>query len=822
MLFLFPTFLIKHLMKLWKHIFFLFCILSINFTSLAQEETGYVSGTLYDATTGETLIGANVVLKKDPSYGAAADINGKYVVEVPVGKQKLVYSFTGMQSDTISFTITANDTVFKDVSMVPFSEKLDEYEVKVGKFDQKIEDQTVSMEVLKPAIIENKNTRSIETALDATPGLNILDGEPQIRGGSGFTFGVGSKVAVIVDDMPMLSGDAGRPEWGFIPVENIEQIEVIKGASSVLSGSSALSGAIHIRTAYPKNEPTTKVTVYSGLYSAPKNKEQKWWDDYPGIHGMNFLHSQKFGNLDLVIGAHYNYDHGYIGAPRTDEFVKDSVSNFTDKQMASQKGRFNFNLRHRSKRFKGLDYGVNGNIMFNRTNLALAWLNDSTGLYRAYPGAVFLQDHLIFHIDPYINFYSKTGAKHSLRARYLRSDSKMTNNQSTLSNLIYAEYQFKKEYTFWKGLQFIGGLTTQFTDSYAQLYAGSGTPQNQLLNVSGYAQLERKFWDVLNISVGGRAEYFQLNNSKQSFKPIFRTGASLKIMQETYLRASYGQGYRYPTITERFITTQAGSFGVYSNPQLEPETSWNAEVGVKQGLKFGKFFAYFDIAGFWQEYKNTIEYLFGYWSLDFVPGFKFVNTTDTRVLGIDLSFSGFAKTGKNSKITFMAGYNYLSPKTLEPNKEYAEDAFGSKFTYNNSSLDTSNLFLKYRFSHNVKLDIEYSWKGFAIGYSFKYWSNIENLDLAIQQFENSTAASSNLQNIRYMDYYNNHNQGNYVMDARVSYAFKNGMHKIAVIANNFLNRAYSLRPLKIESPRTIMLQYTFKLDKDTKKKDKNS
>lgn len=796
----------------------LFLILCLPVLVQAQEKTGYVKGTFYDATTGETLIGANVILKKDPSYGAASDIEGFYIVEVPEGKQKLIYSFTGMQTDTITINVIANDTVNRDVSMVPFSEKLEEYEIKVGKFDQKLEDQTVSMEVLKPAIIENKNTRSIETALDATPGLNILDGEPQIRGGSGFTFGVGSKVAVIVDGMPMLSGDAGRPEWSFIPVENIEQIEVIKGASSVLSGSSALSGAIHIRTAYPKNEPSTKATVYSGLYSAPENKEAKWWNDYPGIHGFNFLHSQKFGNLDLVLGAHYNYDHGYIGAPRTDEFVEDTISNFTDDQMASNKGRFNFNLRHRSKKFKGLDYGVNGNIMFNKTNMALAWLNDSTGLYRAYPGAVFLQEHLIFHVDPFINFYSKAGSKHSLRARYLRSDSKMTNNQSTLSNQIYAEYQFKREYSFWEGLQFIGGLASQFTDSYAQLYAGSGTPENQLLNVSGYAQLERKFWNVLNISIGGRAEFYQLNDSLKNFKPIFRAGASLKLMQETYLRASYGQGYRYPTITERFITTQAGSFGVYSNPQLEPETSWNAEVGIKQGIKFGKFFAYFDIAGFWQEYSNTIEYLFGYWSLDFVPGFKFVNTTDTRVLGIDGSFSGFAKIGKHSKLTFMAGYNYIAPKTLEPNKEYAQDAFGNTFTYNNSSLDSTELYLKYRFVHNVKLDIEYSWKGFAIGYSFKYWSSIENLDLAIQQFEASTEASSNLQNIRYMDYYNENNNGNFVMDARISYAFKNGMHKVAVISSNFLNRAYSLRPLKIEAPRTIMLQYTFKLDGDTKQK----
>ena len=111
------------------------------------------------------------------------------------------------------------------------------------------------------ALIENKNTRSIETALDQTPGLNILDGEPQIRGGSGFTFGVGAKVAVLVDDMPLLSGDAGRPEWGFVPVENISQVEIIKGAASVLSGSSALSGSIHIRTAYPTSKPLNKVTL---------------------------------------------------------------------------------------------------------------------------------------------------------------------------------------------------------------------------------------------------------------------------------------------------------------------------------------------------------------------------------------------------------------------------------------------------------------------------------------------------------------------------------------------------------------------------------
>ena len=42
------------------------------------------------------------------------------------------------------------------------------------------------------------------------------------------------KCLVMIDDMPLLSGDRGTVEWNMIPMENISQIEVIKGASSVL------------------------------------------------------------------------------------------------------------------------------------------------------------------------------------------------------------------------------------------------------------------------------------------------------------------------------------------------------------------------------------------------------------------------------------------------------------------------------------------------------------------------------------------------------------------------------------------------------------
>jgi outer membrane receptor protein involved in Fe transport len=800
----------------------LLCLLAIGFSHVIFSQSTRISGKITDQK-GEPVIGATVLFKKDVTVGATSDEKGMYSLEVPIGNAKLICRASGYQNDTTEIQLIEGKDVVVSIQLLPLVVELKGVEVKVGKFDKPIEDQTVTLHVIKPALIENKNTRSIETALDQTPGLNILDGEPQIRGGSGFTFGVGSKVAVIVDDMPMLSGDAGRPEWGFIPVENIHQVEVIKGAASVLSGSSALSGSVHIRTAFPKAEPLTKINVYSGAYSQPSTGNATWWEDYPGIHGVNFLHSRIAGNLDVVIGGNFNYDHGYIGPPITDSIVAtvfpDTITNFTEKDLVSMRGRLNFNLRYRSKSIKGLSYGLNGNFMKSQTNMPLAWLNDSTGLFRAYPGAIFLQDQFIFNVDPFVQFYTQANGKHSLRGRILYVDNDMSANQSNQAETYYADYMFQKTFPQLKNLDFIGGMTSTFTNSTANIYVGSGSPNNQMLNISAYTQLENKINNTLNLSVGGRLEYFQLNDSITALKPIFRAGSSIKVYKETYVRASYGQGYRFPTITERFIKTGVGNFGVFPNPNLKPESSWNAEVGIKQGLKFGKLYGYLDVAGFWQEYQNTIEYMFGIWNeltdiqqLGNSAGFMFMNTGDSRVLGIDASFTGMAKIGKKSEVTFMAGYNYIVPKTLSPDYIYAVDSLNRQFSFNTTSLDSTSQILKYRFLHNVKADIEFTFFGkIGLGVSAKYFSKIVNMDAIIKDFEELTANTEVIQDLRYMDYYESHRFGNWIFDARISFNL-NEHHKLAVIGSNILNRTYSLRPLKIEPPRTIMVQYTYKLE----------
>ncbi|MBT5933702.1 MAG: hypothetical protein HOH34_10215 [Flavobacteriales bacterium] len=89
------------------------------------------------------------------------------------------------------------------------------------------------------------------------------------------------------------------------------------------------------------------------------------------------------------------------------------------------------------------------------------------------------------------------------------------------------------------------------------------------------------------------------------------------------------------------------------------------------------------------------------------------------------------------------------------------------------------------------------------------------MDAIIKDFEEFTTDVEVLQDLQYMNFYNSHRFGNWIFDARVSFNF-NDSHKLALIGSNIFNRSYSLRPLKIEPPRTISVQYTYKLEGKSK------
>ncbi len=783
-------------------------------TTAAQDATvtGKVSG---PGKTG-ALIGVTIIYA--PGKGTVSDIEGNYTLTIPAGEQTIVFSSIGYVTRRETVTLTAGETRSLNVTLTEAAVQLDMVVISAGKFEQRVGEVTQSLSVLRPELIRNKNIVTLSDALDQVPGVVIVDEEPQIRAGSGFSYGAGSRVQVCVDDIPILSGDIGRPNWTFLPIENLEQVEVIKGASSVLYGSAALSGVINVRTAYPRAEPRTRVTTFAGTYDSPANAKARWWgDNNPMFGGANFSHSQQFGKLDLVLGGNAFSDNGYVGPEPlpADTIAADPLR--TGPGGYENRIRFNAGTRWRNGKVKGLSYGINANAMKSRSTSVFIWNDTEDGLYRPKPGTVTRTRGAQYYVDPFVDYLSKAGTHHTLKMRYHQQDFDNDNDQSNSNQVLHGEYQVQQKLDLFGETVFTAGLVWRKVTSQALLYSGDadGDGRNDAINTAGYLQMDKKLFEKVSLSAGVRFERFTVNDQEAS-QPVFRAGATYKVMRATYLRASYGQGFRFPTIGERFISTSVGSLVVFPNAQLLPEQSWNIEGGVKQGFKIGGFTGYLDAVVFQQDYENYVEFTFGQWGAPpynlsnfYGFGFKSVNTGGARVSGYELELAGKGKIGA-VEISTLMGYTNTLPVSTTPDQVYATPTNpNSSFapsTYRNTSYDPEDNILKFRIQRLFRADVQAEYKHFFIGGSVRYNSHVRNIDFAFVSLDDSGLLSTGVH-----QWLLDHQTGDTIVDGRIGCTFMENKMRVALIVNNLTNLSYSLRPLSIEAPRSMQVQLSMSL-----------
>jgi iron complex outermembrane receptor protein len=785
---------------------------SLVFQVFGQNAT--IHGVVTDKLDKQTLIGVNVIYA--PEKGAVTDVNGRYTMELPAGEYVLTLSYVGYTTATRAVVLTAGEVKELDFIMERSATQLDMVVISAGKFDQRIGEVTQSLSVIRPDLVRNKNITSMSEAIDQVPGVVIIDEEPQIRAGSGFSYGAGSRVQVLVDDIPILSGDIGRPNWTFLPLENLEQVEVIKGASSVLYGSAALSGVINVRTAYPRSEPSTKVTVFTGIYDSPENAGARWWaDNNPMSGGASFSHSQQYGRFDLTVGGNAFSDNGYVGP---EPIPADSIA--TDPLKTSSGGydnraRINVGTRWRNAKVKGLSYGINANFMKSRSTSVFIWNDIDDGIFRPKPGTITLTRGTQYYVDPYVDYLSNAGTHHTLRMRYHAQDFDNNNGQDNKNHVLHGEYQVQQKLDLFGETVLTAGVVWRRVDSEAELYSGDpdGSGLNRADNTAGYLQLDKKFFEKLTLSAGVRYEQFVVDDEEAS-EPVLRIGATYQALKATYVRVSYGQGFRFPTIGERYINTSVGSLKIYPNPDLLPERSWNMEAGVKQGFKLGGFTGYLDAVVFQQDFENYVEFTFGQWAQPagienlFGFGFKSVNTGGARVTGYEFELVGKGKLGAVD-ITTLMGYTHTLPVSTTPDLVYATPPFpNSTFppsTYTNTSYNPKNDILKFRIQHLFRGDLQAAYKRFFIGGSARYNSHVQNIDLAFITLDDNGLLETGVH--EWMD---THTTGDWIFDARIGLVFIEKV-RLAFLVNNVTNETYAMRPLSIEAPRSMQVQMSLNL-----------
>jgi outer membrane receptor protein involved in Fe transport len=285
------------------------------------------------------------------------------------------------------------------------------------------------------------------------------------------------------------------------------------------------------------------------------------------------------------------------------------------------------------------------------------------------------------------------------------------------------------------------------------LYQGNieGDGVNEAVNTGAYLQLDKKLFEKLALSAGMRYERFVVADAEAA-QPVFRAGATYQLMRATYLRASYGQGFRFPTIGERFISTSVGSLRIYPNPDLAPEKSWNVEGGLKQGFKIGGFMGYVDAVVFQQDFEQFVEFTFGQWGAPpytvgnlFGLGFKSVNTGGARVTGYEFELAGKGSIGAVELSTLM-GYTSTLPVSTTPSEVYAAPTTANSpfppSTYLNTSFDTTDNVLKFRIQQLFRLDLQAKYKRVSLGGSVRYNSHVRNIDEAFISLDDSGLLST--------------------------------------------------------------------------------
>ena len=787
-------------------------------------EKGTLSGVITDATTKENLIGVNIVTTNN--LGTVTDIDGKFSIQLEEGKYKITISYLGYASITEEVTIIANQTTefVKSIETEAKDALGSEIVITGSLYQKRASEEVISVEVIKPRQLATSNILRIDDIARRVSGLNVADGQANIRSGSGWSYGVGSRVMMILDGLPLLSPDRGDVKWTLLPTESVGQIEVLKGASSVLYGSSAMNGTISLQTQKPTSKPVTRITSFMSFITPPKRKITQYWNFPKPSVGVSFMRAHKSKD---------NFEYNVGGSLY--------LNNTTYENGLEYLARLNYRLKWTSKKNPKLSWGFAGNFMYNKEYEFFYWQNDQDGAYKAAAGNSF--ENIRLTVDPFVTIYDKKNNKHEIKTRtYFNRPSFDT--KTILENI---NYQFIKNYPN-KNLTVIAGVDEQFLWIKVPAFAEDDKKKANIF--AGFMQLEKKY-KKLTLVGGVRFEYFAYQKlsgvtgaefKDKSGKLKFylpgqwRAGLNYQAAKNTYLRFNIGQAYRFPSFAERFVDERVGStenrytivenfpirdtfytiardsvytnstLGILPNTNLKPEYGWTAEFGFQQkfGTKKNKHYVgMFDGAFFWQEYKNIIEPT----ARGAVPesnaliNLSFQNIVRARIAGWDLSFKNELDYGKH-KASFNVGYTYSLPVALNTNSIYGFDKVGSylkylfKFAPHQFGSDTAEQILKYRNRHLLTIDMEYNYNNlFTFGFDARYYSKIENFDkifIAIPGIANFINTTSQ--------------KGYFVLNTRTFFTVKK-KHTIGLIVDNILNTEYWLRAGKLEQPRRVTMQY---------------
>ena len=590
-------------------------------------------------------------------FGGYANEQGYCRIEgLPPGRYDLLCSHIGYRSHTLRGVAPGEEEHV--VALEPTAVEVPELVVSAARRSQTFAQAPISISVADAERIADHNAFSLTGPLRYVSGISQVGNQPVVRGSSGYSRGTGSRLLMLVDGFPLLSSDLGDIKWDAVPLQQVERVEVVKGAGSALYGTGALGGVINVLTRDPARAPGTRFRLLSGLYSQPAYSQWRWSESPMHFVGFDVSHNRAWGRTGLALSGGHNRGTGYHqnGDSRRYHLYAKAVHRFSPTSY----------------------WRVMGNWALDDRGVFVQWRDRSQPLAVSAADAPAHTTSWKLHLNSEYYHLAHSDLGYRLKLGYYRTD--FVNNAAagglaSIGHKISGEGQF--DYTGLRGWNWTLGLA-----SVADLVRSPGDflGVRSLTTVSGYAQGVYEISPRAEWTTGLRYDWSRLSAASEltdgpcgapsvgskstgEFSP--QVGFSFRRSAATALRASLGRGFRVPSVFEVFSQAEASGLRVCPNPALNPERAWSGEVGVKQEL--AKWLA-LDMALFWNEYRGLIEARPDPQAGGSVPVARFLNLARARVAGFESEVQAALPLGLGARAayTLVDGVEFLDAHQVLP------------------------------------------------------------------------------------------------------------------------------------------------------------
>jgi len=604
----------------------------------AQEPDRPLAGTVLSGGDSTPVAGAFVEVA-GTTLRTTTDAEGRFAfAHTPAGPLTLRVARIGFLPALVHLRADGSPTSTVTLSLVPAPIEVSPVVVTASRETHLAEDAPTSVSVATPEDIANRATIGVDQAVARVPGVQILDGQINIRGSSGYTKGLGSRVLLLVDGVPTNQGDRGGINWDLLPVTEVERVEVLKGTGSALYGSAALGGVVNVITREIPDAPRFSARLFAGGYADPAPL-WRWRSSHALFEGADLGMSQRLGPARLLVSGGAVEDAGYR------ENNEDRRSHALAKLVFEPAPSFRAELYASAARENV------GNVVLwcmqgqcNDKGLAYQPFRvDSTTLGdRLVSDKYQVQATARRILGPVLALNARLSWFRTSFKDHFRADS----NGSTADRLgaeVGAEWHPSP------GRVINAGTEETYSTVSSDIFGDHSQTE-----LAWFAESVVQMSDAVRVSLGARLDAIAVDAVGWTAVGSPRLAVVWQL-PAVRLRASVGRGFRAPSLAERFTSTAAQGIRVIPNPNLENETSWAGEAGATTRL--GERVE-LDGALFWNEYQNLIE-----------PGLvtggteiQFANVTRARVRGLDVTARAAALAG--GRLSGELAYTFLDARDL--------------------------------------------------------------------------------------------------------------------------------------------------------------